>query len=308
MDEFLDLATLNEMYGYPTDTPPDFEANDWDGVHINSGIPNRACFLIAEAIGREKTEQIYFRILATNLLISQARFIDMRLAAQQSAIDLFGEGSAEEEAVLAAFDSVGILDEEATTAPEDVQPVDGDEWIVVVNAEQKDTSLLMTRPVVESEDDFRWLTFTQVSIESGSPVSALDDGSYLLFIDAENFIRGIFTDGTGEEVLSETGEWGSLALSPDGSKLAATTAYEDTAIFVFDLVDPDNFKAIHLYNPTTQEGLTADVTRFADALAWDLSSQYLVYDAFNSVPLADDNTVGFWNVSVLNVETESISP
>ena len=94
MDDFLDLDALNDLYGNPAGTGPN-DSNDLGGVHINSGIPNRACFLIAEQIGREKTEQIYYRILEARYLISQARFIDLRLAAEQAAIDLFGEPSAE---------------------------------------------------------------------------------------------------------------------------------------------------------------------------------------------------------------------
>jgi Zn-dependent metalloprotease len=40
---------------------------DNGGVHINSGIPNRAAFLVAQALGREKTEQIYYRALTQYL-------------------------------------------------------------------------------------------------------------------------------------------------------------------------------------------------------------------------------------------------
>ena len=37
-------------------------------VHISSGIPNRACFLIAATIGCDKTERIYYRVLAGRYL------------------------------------------------------------------------------------------------------------------------------------------------------------------------------------------------------------------------------------------------
>ena len=67
---------------------------DNGGVHINSGIPNRACFLIAATIGRDKTERIYYRILEGRYLSTQATFGDMRLAALQATADLYGADGA----------------------------------------------------------------------------------------------------------------------------------------------------------------------------------------------------------------------
>ena len=47
------------------------ESFDKGGVHINSGIPNRAMYLLAEgmpnSLGRDETEQIaYYTLLALN--------------------------------------------------------------------------------------------------------------------------------------------------------------------------------------------------------------------------------------------------
>ena len=81
---------------------------DHGGVHINSGIPNKACYLVATAIGRQKTEQIYYRTLVY-YLTNQSQFIDARHATLQSSIDFFGIDSPEYNVVAAAFDSVGII-------------------------------------------------------------------------------------------------------------------------------------------------------------------------------------------------------
>jgi Zn-dependent metalloprotease len=291
MDEFADLD-IDEDNG---------------GVHVNSGIVNRAAFLIAQEIGREKTAQLYYRILDARYLNSRARFVDMRLAALLAASDLFGEESDELAAVAAAFAAVGITgDEEVASAPEDLAPVEGEQWLVVVNAEEDDTSLFLVRPEIVSDDDIVQLTSTQVFVETGNSVSVADDGSFLLFIDEDNFIRGIGTDGSEEEVLSDEGEWSSLALSPDGSKLAATTVYEDSTIFIFDLDDPDRSQEIKLYSPTTQSGIKVETVLFADALDWDLSSRYLVYDAYNVVQASGD-TLGYWDINLIDVESGKIS-
>ena len=52
---------------------------DNGGVHTNSGIPNRAAYLVAEDLGREKTAQIYYYILEARYLAQRSQFIDCRL-------------------------------------------------------------------------------------------------------------------------------------------------------------------------------------------------------------------------------------
>ncbi|MBM7588111.1 neutral peptidase B [Bacillus pakistanensis] len=90
---------------------------DNGGVHINSSIINKAAYLLSEGgthygvtvegVGREATEQIYYRTL-TKYLTSTSDFSMARQASIQSAIDLYGEGSKEVTAVEKSFDAVGI--------------------------------------------------------------------------------------------------------------------------------------------------------------------------------------------------------
>ncbi|MBM6616636.1 M4 family metallopeptidase [Bacillus suaedaesalsae] len=91
---------MDEFYYMPTSV-------DGGGVHVNSSITNHAAYLIGQEIGREKLGKIYYRAL-TVYLTSNSDFSDARQAVVQSAIDLYGEGSAEEKAANAGFDSVGI--------------------------------------------------------------------------------------------------------------------------------------------------------------------------------------------------------
>ncbi len=80
---------------------------DNGGVHTNSGIPNKAAYLIGSQIGTEKMAKIFYRAndlywtLTTNF--SQARATTLRAAA-----DLYGTNSVEYNAVVAGFDGVGI--------------------------------------------------------------------------------------------------------------------------------------------------------------------------------------------------------
>ncbi|MBZ9686673.1 M4 family metallopeptidase [Clostridium estertheticum] len=88
---------------------PNTQAGDWGGVHTNSGIPNKACYLIASNpnVGINKAEQIYYRALA-NYLISASNFHDARVALVQSATDLYGASGSEVAAINAAWDAVGV--------------------------------------------------------------------------------------------------------------------------------------------------------------------------------------------------------
>ncbi len=294
-------ANMNEFLNLTID-------QDNGGVHINSGIPNKACALIGNAIGKEKTEKIYYRVLSARYLNSQSQFIDMRLAAVRAATDLYGNNSTEVNAVKQAFDNVGILDGSGTKPPDDIPPVQGDEWIAAINAETGDNSLYLIRPVIKTNDDLKQITTTQVFTNTGNPLSVSDDGTVILFIDSHNFIRAIRSNGTDETVISTDSVWKSIALSPDGTKLAATTYWEDGLIYVFDLENSNNSKWIKLYTPTTQDGVKDSVVKYADALDWDLSSQFIVYDSFNKIPKASGGDIEFWNVNILDVNNEKIYP
>jgi bacillolysin len=91
---------MDEFYHMPTSV-------DGGGVHVNSSITNHAAYLIAQDLGREKLGKIYYRAL-TVYLTPNSNFSDARKAIVQSAVDLYGEGSAEEAAAKSGFDAVGI--------------------------------------------------------------------------------------------------------------------------------------------------------------------------------------------------------
>lgn len=82
---------------------------DNGGVHINSSISNHAAYLIGTQIGKDKLGQIYYRALV-HYLTPNSDFKDARDAVVQSAVDLYGEGSAEAQAAAQGFDDVGIME------------------------------------------------------------------------------------------------------------------------------------------------------------------------------------------------------
>jgi Zn-dependent metalloprotease len=87
----------------------DHTTDDFGGVHINSGIPNRAFYLVAEQIGGyawKDAGRIWY--LTLRRLHSQSDFQDAANVTFQVAGELFGTGSRQQQAVRTAWDEVGI--------------------------------------------------------------------------------------------------------------------------------------------------------------------------------------------------------
>ena len=94
---------------------------DNGGVHINSGIPNHAFYLIATAIGGnawEKAGQIWYATLRDPLLRPNASFRAFARRTAANAGTLYGAGSAEQQAVIAGWGEVGVK----ATAPAPTAP------------------------------------------------------------------------------------------------------------------------------------------------------------------------------------------
>ncbi|MCU1519606.1 MAG: peptidase, partial [Pseudarthrobacter sp.] len=84
---------------------------DYGGVHINSGIPNRAFYLVAESLGGDAWEspgRIWYDALTGGSLPETATFSVFARATASSAVELFGSGSAEHDAVRQAWETVKV--------------------------------------------------------------------------------------------------------------------------------------------------------------------------------------------------------
>jgi len=188
----------------------------------------------------------------------------------------------------------------------DYPPVEGDQYIALINGTGYDASLYRVTPIINNpETDILLLTFTQLSTYTSCPLTISDDGSVIIFVDAYNYIR--ILDSNGEQYLSNSGEWWSVALSPDATKLAVTSVYVDSSIYIFDLQNPDNSKTVKLYTSTTN-GTKNYHTLYADALNWDVTGDVLVYDAINVIPRSGDTDSIYWNINIMDVDNEEITP
>ncbi|CAL9290021.1 M4 family metallopeptidase [Streptomyces sp. NPDC052644] len=86
-------------------------AADNGGVHINSGIPNHAFYLVATALGGhawERAGRIWYDVLTGGKLKETADFAAFARLTVAAARERFGDGGDEAEAVLKAWSTVGV--------------------------------------------------------------------------------------------------------------------------------------------------------------------------------------------------------
>jgi len=274
-----------------------FGSQNNGGVHINSGIPNRAFYLFATQVGLDKAEQVYYRVL-TSYLTRRSQFSDMRMAVMEAAQDLYGQ--AEVNAAASAFDAVGITGEgdpqpnEPTEAP--VNP--GQQYVAVVGSNGSGLYLLDTQgnPIQGGNP--------LISEEIISPPSISDDGSVIVWVNGSNELRYIIIDWNqgilvDDDVLSNEAIWRRAAISKDAERIAVVTAEENDLILVFDFATQQQ-QVFELFNPTFTEGIQSDEVQFADAMEWNISSTELIYDAYNEVSGLSGG-YGFWDIGILNV-------
>ena len=99
-----------DMTGYQ-DLPHD-SAHDNGGVHINSGIPNRAFYLAATGIGGNSWEgagRVWYAVLTGGKLAKDVDFKGFAQATIDTAGQLFGASSSQRDAVSNAWKTVKVL-------------------------------------------------------------------------------------------------------------------------------------------------------------------------------------------------------
>ena len=273
---------------------------DNEGVHINSGITNYAFYLFASntAVNKDKGEKIYYRAL-TNYLTASSKFIDLRAAVEQSCKDLYPNDAAVLNAAITAFNTVGIGSGGTTTGTvyqQDVAVNPGIDQIIYVTDDDK--KLMLTTP---SNPQPTALYSNGVI----SRPSVTDDGTIIVFIGSDkkmhratiNWAANTFSEG----IIQNSAIWSNVAISKDGKKIAANFDDKDSIVWVFSY-DLNISKEFVLYNPTTASGnKKTNEVKYSDALEWDMFGEYVMYDAFNSIPSPDGAVLEYWDVGFVNV-------
>jgi Zn-dependent metalloprotease len=284
-------AHMNEIYNLTIE-------QDNGGVHYNCGIINKATYLIGNQITREKLEKIYYRVLFNKYLTKQAQFIDMRLACVKAAGELYGNNSTEVNAVKSSFDQVGITDGNGTTPDDDLNPVNGSDFIAMVYS--GDYKLYVGKGIVKDlETDVVQVSNSVVFAGNGGVISCTDNGAAILFIDEYNNIRFINTQAAGESLVDDSGIWNSLAISPNNRYLAVTTILEEPKIYVFDL-EQATYREYELYIPNTSDMDSYAMPLYPSTVDWNADGSMLIYDAVNYRFDLDGNEDFYYDINLLD--------
>lgn len=272
-------------------------SEDNGGVHINSGIGNYAYYLYATAVTKEKAERVFYRALE-NYLTSTSQFIDWRIAVMQAASDLYGATSQEVTKAGEAFTAVGIQEEVQVEKTPDYTVNSGQEYLLSYDTYTGDTQTLFRSSVTGTE--FVALSTTEMM----GKVSVTDDGSVAVFVSTDHHIRYMTLDPSNleEHILSTSADWDNVAVSKDGKRLAAISKYIDSTIYVFDLVVGGPPEEFPLYNPTTSNSNTdAGGVLYADAIEFNITGEYLIYDACNILRSSTGDDIYYWDIGFINV-------
>ena len=284
--------------GYQPATMTQYEnmSDDNGGVHINSGIPNFAFYKFATAVGKDKAEKVYYRALTT-YLVRTSQFLDLRLAVIKAAGDLFGATGAEVTAAKNAFDAVGIV-EGSTPNPPTKQPdlpvASGQDLLLLADA---GNAKLYSTVIGDNPAKFD----PKSALGLMHRPSVTDDGKLAYYVTTDKRIRAVNLTGTPTEtVISDETIWDNVAISKDGTKLAALTADQDGSIYVYSYAQK-KWAEFKLYNPTYTEGVQTGDVKYADSFEWDFAGENIVYDAYNSLQNNSGDAVDYWDVGFINV-------
>ena len=280
-------ATMAQYEKLPEDAD-----NDNGGVHVNSGIVNYAFYLFATAVTKGKAEKIYYRALTT-YLTRTSKFMDLRLAVIKATADIHGASSAEVAAAKTAFDRVGILDNaQPTPDPKPEVPVaQGQDLMLIYGADKK----LYSTVVGSNKFDLK------SSLGLQHRPSVTDDGKFAYYVTPDKRIRAVNLTGTPTEtIISNETRWDNVAISKDGTKLAALSSAAEPKMYVYSF-DKKVWKTFTLYNPTTADGVKSGGVKYADSFEWDLTGELLVYDAYNELTNPEGAAIDYWDVGFIKV-------
>ncbi|HMP29690.1 MAG TPA: M4 family metallopeptidase, partial [Saprospiraceae bacterium] len=282
-------------------------SQDNGGVHINSGIPNYAFFLFASNpnVGKDRAEKVFYRALSLYLTKS-SQFIDARFATVRAAQDLYGENISK--IIENAWTSIGVGS--ATQAP--VDPKDKYQQNIPVNPGQ-DLILFSSGSqqnlfVMNNQQE---LLFNPLStISPISKPSVTDDGKYILVVDKDKKAKLITVNydqkTKTEQTLLAMNNFRNAVISRDGNLFAFLLDELEPYVYLFDISKtPAQQQFIKLKNPTTAQGISTGNVEFADAMEFDHSGEFLMYDAFNKLRSPSSGEISYWDINFVSVFNKS---
>ena len=204
-----DPDTYHGLYWAPISNNPN-GSNDQGGVHTNSGVQNFWFYLLSvggsgtndnrfsysvQGIGIEQAAEVAYRNL-TAYLTPLSEYEDARLGTINAAIDLFGESSAQYDAVIDAWDAVGVLKPSLTAKL--FMDRDSLKFLTEVNAGSD------TLTVEIANYGLTELTINDVSL-TGSEFELINGNTFPVSLDYEEsiFVEVAFTPVTANDFTGQ---------------------------------------------------------------------------------------------------------
>jgi bacillolysin len=287
-------------------------SDDNGGVHTNCSIPGRACYLAAEgltkegtgtSIGREKTEQIFYRALVQHMT-RQSDFSDCRRATVQSAEELYGTNSVAAASIKTAWDIVGVS--EGGTGG------NGGGGGGTPNTGSDNLIFLFYM----SNLPFLGLKFTDGTeyFVSRNPVATarpvvIRNGQAVLYVDIYNNLRmaSLSPNNTFDQSITTEGFVRSICGSADGRYFAFTTTACDSKLYLLDTLDTTGKGNRVLDLSWPNDGGTHTTTlRFADVIHFDPAGTKIIFDALSEMTV-NGTTTQAWNIGAIEIASGKIS-
>lgn len=271
-------------------------SDDHGGVHYNMSICARAGYLLAEGINggitKEKAEKIFHRA-RMYYLTQRSQFTDFRRACQTAARDLYGENSAEVQAVQNAFDAIGVEESNLIRESTPGTPTLGEDAILYLEADES-----------AGWDEFHDAYYCRLYLKRGDTntlvtqqyvgntlPSVSGDGRTFFFV---GYDKNLYvSDGSSEQRLTDNGLVRTISVTKDMRAIAYSTNQFDPYIYLID-TKTGAVNAALLSVPV--KDADPQNLEYCDVMSFNFRGDYLYFDAVSEMKLATGESIIPWNI------------
>ena len=300
------------------------------GIHINSTIISHAFYRLVKGLGEIgwrdpnpnsgcaasrdawrdawcAAEGIFYHAL-TDYLVQNSQFIDARLACIEVAEKLFEHAPIVAQKTAEAFKAVGIVDAGPTSNPPDIPVVRGPDSTLFVYRDVLGQFRLGRKETAQGDGEQGVQLAEDIVVRARPSVSR--DGGLAVFVNAENDLCFIATDGSGQRCLESPDPVAAAAISPNGRLLGLILLNEqgnpDNTITILNTETGEQLGTF-LLTPFAYTGPASDTLPYASTINFTADGQWLIYDALGAVTVSGDEDQllqrGQWSLYALDLQT-----
>lgn len=289
---------------------------DAGGVHINSGIPNRALYLLTEGLTQEglgtsidvaKAEKIVYQSMTT--LPTNASFLDAGLSLAETASALYGDGGVEHRAVIDAFYQVGI--DLSSTAPpvEPIPPQSGETNFVTFLSPSSEGSYQDVFLQIFDNDFLGFsaeLVFQVNSYQASRkrPTLSADEvgNAFLFYYAIDNSLVGVDLGTFENTIIEPASDIQTGVLSPDLSAYVVT--YQDLGVISVCTLATTQCTPYVITGPDySEDGSGGDLAQIVDVVRFDPTGRRLAFDYATCRVNTSGGCNTTWSIGILDLST-----